>query len=67
MENIESGIFLQPIVRSFSDFRFKQKDRMLFMGTSEESSEEISSVALLSPACFILFSQFYFRVHRYPS
>jgi hypothetical protein len=44
-QNIESGIFQQPLIGSYSNFK------LILRGGLKENSEEISSVALLSPAC----------------
>jgi hypothetical protein len=65
-QDIKNGISQQLLVRYFSNFKFKLrgpnqniqwpriiKYRMLVRGKSEENLEVISSVALLSPACFL--------------
>ena len=60
-QNIKSGIYQLPLIRSYLDFilNLKMKNTSAFWkpwlifhrGNSEEILEEISSVALLSPAC----------------
>ena len=56
-QNIKSWISQQPLIRSSSNFKLKlRRPNTVWIVTYEyileENSEEISSVALLSPACF---------------